>query len=216
MRLVVLSDTHLGLTFNQQKYQALTQAINDGDQLIINGDLWEGFNITLKEFLNSPWQKLFPLFLEKNAIYIYGNHDPEQEDIQLYQKFCVSSHKDLTIQQAGNTFYLTHGNEIDRTFDMKHPRFPRKLLYIFGTAVERQLIRLLGRRYVQVYQAENTLLKKWKTNHLPPETWLVTGHSHLAELNRSVRYANSGIFEPPKVASYLVIDQGNIELKYIE
>ena len=61
MKILVFSDTHLSSTFEEKKFNLLKEIISRADRVIINGDFWEGYLISFKEFLDSRWKELFPL-----------------------------------------------------------------------------------------------------------------------------------------------------------
>jgi predicted MPP superfamily phosphohydrolase len=75
MQTLIFSDTHLTKGFNRKKYEFLREIIEPVDRVIINGDFWDGYLTSFDKFVNSEWQKLFPLLKEKQTIYLYGNHD---------------------------------------------------------------------------------------------------------------------------------------------
>ena len=71
MKILVISDSHLDQNFEQDKLIFLKQLVESVDQVIINGDFWEGYSISFEEFLNSPWKELLPLLKKKkDGIYL--------------------------------------------------------------------------------------------------------------------------------------------------
>src|SRR3990167_5228492 len=75
MKVLVFSDSHLDHNFEPKKLSYLKKLVRSVDQVIINGDFWEGYSITFDQFLSSKWNELFPLLKAKKAVYIFGNHD---------------------------------------------------------------------------------------------------------------------------------------------
>lgn len=211
-KVVIISDTHLTKKFSPAKFELLKKIITDGDQLIINGDLWEGFGMTAQEFIDSPWKQLFPLFKEKEAVYLTGNHDPQDTEVN-YGQLIKEIAPIYEFSQNGVDFYVAHGDYLDSTLDMRHPNWPKWILN-FGSVVERLLISLIGRPYLKSYRKSNNKIKQWhETNYA--EKWLICGHSHLPEIDVQNKFANSGIFLRPGLASYLIIAKGKPELCYV-
>lgn len=71
MRVLVFSDTHLTKAFDDKKCEFLKKIISDSDQVIINGDFWDGYIISFDEFLKPEWACLFPpLKAKKNFLYL--------------------------------------------------------------------------------------------------------------------------------------------------
>jgi len=209
-KVLIISDLHLTKKFSPAKFDLIKKVISDCDQLIINGDLWEGFDMSLKDFMSSGWRQLFPILKEKNTVYLFGNHDPK-ETVN-YEEFSVLATKAYEFSQNGVDFYVVHGDYFDPTLDMRHPNLSKPLLFI-GVVIERWLISTIGRSYLNIYRASNEKMKKWHRNNLS-DKWLICGHSHLAELDSATKFANSGIFLRPGIASYLIIEHGQVELKY--
>lgn len=209
-KILVISDLHLTTKFSKKKFELLRKVIGDCDQLIINGDLWEGFAITSEQFISSEWRILFPLFKKKKAIYIFGNHDPEEGEVD-YQSFADLAVKSYEFSQNGQSFYVTHGDYFDRTLDIRHPNLPKWLLN-FGTSIEQFVISVFGRAYLRIYQKSNNKMKTWHRNN-KTESWLICGHSHLAEVDNQNKFANSGLFLQAGLASYLIIEKGRVKLE---
>ncbi len=90
MKKLIISDTHL-TNFNKRQFIFLQDLISSVDQVIINGDFWDSWCVSFEKFVNSKWQDLFDLLLEKNTIYIYGNHDPKDLNDERTSLFAVKS-----------------------------------------------------------------------------------------------------------------------------
>ena len=52
-KILIFSDSHLSPRFNQAYFNKLANLIEQADQVIINGDFWEGYFYSFDEFLNS-------------------------------------------------------------------------------------------------------------------------------------------------------------------
>lgn len=212
-KILVFSDTHLTTRFNPKKFELLARLINSADRVIINGDFYEGYVINFAQFITSPWQKLFPFLKQKQTVYIHGNHDKDNPG-QNNSIFCEQISSEFNFEQNGVSFRVIHGHEIDRTFDVRHPNFPRLIAGIISQ-VEKLVAQTFGRQFLAIYKRENDILKRWKLRNLPKDTWLICGHTHLAERDETVKFANSGLFLSEHLASYLLIENGKIDLHYI-
>ena len=213
-KVLVISDTHLTTKFNPKKFELLRGLINSCDQVVINGDFYEGFVINFSKFVTSPWQQLFPILKQKKAIYLPGNHEKNLPD-HGYEQFCDQVMEKYEFEQNGVTFHVFHGHGVDRTFDVRNPNFPRFISGVVSRS-EKIVCAVFGRRYTKIYKYENQILKRWKLKNLPLNDWLICGHTHLAELDETARFANSGLFLSEKLASYLTIENGKIDLHYID
>lgn len=214
MKTLIFSDLHLTDQFESKKYQLLKQIIEDSDQVIINGDFWDGYLTTFERFVNSPWKKLFPLFKSKETIYIYGNHDKEvlaNKDIQLFSSLQTNKYS-LTI--SGKRFLIQHGDNIHPALDSrlgltKVPVFIMKPIHIGY----KYFFRKFGKSFLKmVFSKSNKRIKKQIDKIVREDEILICGHTHYAEIDLKHRYVNSGIFHFG-LAQYLIIDHtGKIEL----
>jgi len=75
-KILLFSDSHLHPPiFKKAYFDRLVNLIEQADQVIINGDFWEGYFYSFDQFVNSKWNQLFPLLKQKHTIYLPGNHD---------------------------------------------------------------------------------------------------------------------------------------------
>ena len=73
-KILIFSDTHLTKRFEEKKYNLLVRLVSSSDRVIINGDFWDSWFVSFKDFLGSKWNKLFPLLRER-----------ERDDLCLWQ-----------------------------------------------------------------------------------------------------------------------------------
>ncbi|KUK76135.1 MAG: Metallo-dependent phosphatase, partial [candidate division WS6 bacterium 34_10] len=111
MKVIVIGDTHLS-EFDEAKYNFLVKIISSSDKVIINGDFWEKWFVSLEEFLDSEWNKLFPLLLSKNTVYISGNHDPLDLLDDRAKRFCIELSDFYDTEIDGIRYHFEHGNRI--------------------------------------------------------------------------------------------------------
>lgn len=222
MKTVIISDTHLTAKFNKNQFEYIKNAIGDADKVIINGDLWDGYEISFDRFVKSKWSKLFPLLKSKNTHYIFGNHDKEAWCDERVELFSVSTGYEAIVDMSGNRqVHISHG-------DFTLPKF--KMVY----EKSRFMLRLLTIPYNLIYFIEWGLAhsfawdkekfvfwesKRYTNRQLKssidlaksPYAWHVFGHSHLPEVDPSYRFINSG-FIMMGLGSHVEITDNNIEL----
>lgn len=211
MHILIISDTHFDPWYDAKKANFLKQLIKKANQVIINGDLWESFLWQFEDFVNSKWAELFPLLKAKKTIYIYGNHDEEKLSDNRVSLFSVKQVPEWQIELGKTLFTIRHGDEYDLLFQkwsrhplgalfLHHPWVIRLMLFI-----EQLTMKLLDIHYSQKkLQTFNEEIKEKAKNKMLPHEFLITGHTHSAELDLDSRFANSG-FIRNGLAQYLEI-----------
>src|SRR5690554_1878720 len=114
MSLLIISDIHLGKRFDKNKFNYLKNLFSKYDEIILNGDFWDYYSVSFDDFVNSEWNKLFPV-MEDKTIYIYGNHDQEKwvdSRVKLFSKKQTNKHE-LIIKDK--RYILIHGHTIGHT-----------------------------------------------------------------------------------------------------
>jgi len=189
----------------------LLRIISSADQVIINGDFWDSRLTTAQKFFfSSAWQPLFKLLKEKNATYMYGNHDTKESCRNLAETCSSQQYEIYEFKQSANSFHIEHGNRIAP--DMDETRHIPHLLLAFATLLDGWATRLFGRKFLEHYKIWNEKMQHWQQKHLKPTEYLVTGHSHYAEHSPALHFANSGSIRGGQ-ASYLLIENGHVILK---
>lgn len=216
MKILIFSDSHLSIPFEEKKCTFLKKIISEVDQVIINGDFWEGFVMTFDEFIDSPWKELFPLLKAKNAIYLYGNHDKESfsdERRSLFSEIQGYRHE-LTVGKK--TFIIEHGNRLFPTPDEKNAsRLSRKIISTIINALERTVLKICGKKYLAfILRKSNSIIKKKLVKELGPNQIFICGHTHSAEFQEDATFINSG-FIKHGLAQYLIIDDGKVRFKEV-
>lgn len=226
MHTLVFSDTHLTHKFDPKKYSFLRHIITQADRVIINGDFWDHWGTSFDNFIHSEWRKLFPLLIEKQAIYIYGNHDPEVVNGSV-GLFCVKAATELTTQIGQEFFRFTHGHLLTAshrsTFGKYYNQLVRKLetlpttklLIYFLNSIGAYIFKLVGYRGLAHigYISHSNRIMKARSND-SNQGWLCCGDSHLPELDALNRYLNSGCILQGH-ASYLLIHNDQPELRTV-
>jgi predicted phosphodiesterase len=195
-KVLILSDCHLH-EFNQVQYSHLVKTISSCDQLIVNGDFWFDKKTTFDSFVNSKWQKLFPLMKEKNTIYLFGNHDmPKLSDARI-NLFSEAAGFELKLMAGKLSFHIEHGHLLSTgvvkavlTLFENHPRLLGMVTAPLGVISDRVLgtmdvkpafVRKINREYKQ---------KRLTVSRLTD--YFVMGHTHVAEFDEQNKYINLG------------------------
>ena len=152
MKTLIISDLHLGNHFDPKKLAFLQEIISAADQVIINGDFWEGLLFSFSEFVESPWKELFPQLKSKNTIYIHGNHDKKNlcdERVSLFSQEQKTFHR---LQIGDLVFVIIHGHQFNPFFNrllhpLKIPQFMLKALM----AQERWLLTTFKNKYIKLH-----------------------------------------------------------------
>ena len=110
MKILVISDLHLTTRFDQKKCEFLEKLISRADKVIINGDFWSYYSCTFGEFVRSEWKALFPLLREKQAVYIYGNHDFRKWTNKRVHLFSVRQAEKYEYRYEKNKIIIEHGH----------------------------------------------------------------------------------------------------------
>lgn len=212
MKYLIFSDTHLLNSFDKRKFDVLKDAIQGADQVIINGDFWEGFRISFDEFVTSPWSTtLFPLLKKKHTIYLFGNHDKKQYINKSVSLFSDEQKSNYIFKSGDKVFHVEHGNRFIKLPDLKG--WQNAVLEI----IEDALYKLLGKTFLKLaYGHFNSSIKRKIKETLKKNEYLITGHTHLAEVDQANRYINEG-FTKHGLAQYVYIEDGivtAVEKKY--
>lgn len=189
-KILIFSDTHFSPKFNPRLYKKLVGLIRQADQVIINGDFWEGYFYSFDDFVNSPWKKLFPLLKKKKTIYLPGNHDPLSELDKRTKLFSNKVQKEYEFKSGNKTFVCTHGDQYiespgKKSILIRSP-FWSSLLY----AVYYAGMWLFREHFWKIYRFENTRLQKIQKEKYPGKV-LITGHTHLIQNQQD--YVNLGL-----------------------
>jgi len=207
MKTVVFSDTHLALPFDQKKFDFLIDLIERFDRIIINGDFWDGYLISFDEFVNSKWNMLFPHLLNKETIYVYGNHDKESQSDTRRSLFSKIQTKKYILETRMYTYQIEHGNRlspfVDETDGFVSPPWVQKSFSV----AEYFIVNHLPKRIMKVTHGRfNNKIKKLWLDESKENQILVTGHTHFAEIDLESRFINTG-FVNHGLGHYLSINE---------
>lgn len=213
-KILVFSDTHLTTKFSQPKFEKLKNLIEKADKVIINGDFWEGLQITFDEFYNSPWKQLFPLLKAKNSVYIYGNHDSLFLSDERIYEFCDIAAKEYKIELPKGKFFFTHGSEFlfpqcKVLYTPHEVNFERKWNSIIGTWIQTVLFAIFGPNIFP--EKFNKMTKEERGAVAPLDYLLVCGHSHKPQYKEDLNFIDIGFFNFGWANYMTISDEGDYE-----
>jgi len=210
MNILVFSDTHLYLPFEQKKFDYLKKIIEPADQVIINGDFFDGYMISFEDFVNSRWNKLFPLLKSKKAIYIYGNHDQEKFSDKRVKLFSVIQKDNYQLTINNQQFYFEHGQKIRVTPDTTW-KLSKEILHYgmsIGHFIRRLMVKVFGKIFITLRFAYRNVKSKrriFKMYRPQNNEIYIIGHNHFGEVDEKNHFAASGMILYG-FAQYLTID----------
>lgn len=218
MNILILSDLHLTSKFDKNKYNYLVELINKYDKVILNGDFWSAYSTTATKFMNSKWNKIFPLLKDKNTSYIYGNHDREKwNNSNLVNLFSNKQTNKETITLGNTTYIIEHGNNLLPKDSLTNPTFMKlnralKIDDLIRYPIEKWIIKRLGINvYMNFTKGINEILKHYASTNLKDNEILITGHTHSPEIALNKHFIAGGILNF-RHAQYVVINKDSVEL----
>lgn len=195
---IIVSDIHFGSKHSLA--DGLREALSQFTfkRLILNGDIFDRFDVELKDLQPSHiefLQELDNLSTTHEVVWIEGNHDQGLADILTH----VPVHTEYEWEYGGKRYLALHGDKFDR-FYHEHP-----LLYTIGTEFY-TFLQSLGpsTRRVCAFLKRKT---KWYTSAITMSTqgalayakernmdYVMCGHTHhvYQEADANTSYYNSG------------------------
>ncbi len=222
MRTLIFSDTHFTPHFEPARFAALEKLINSVDRVIINGDLWDGYYCTFSEFIDSRWSALFPLLLQKQAIYLYGNHDTQEFCDERVSLFSVQQTMVFHLQVGNEQLEIRHGHHVDTHNPLFHvdiifrqPNYFVKRGYHGLCYLRDRNVLLLSNPYRKYLKKsdryDDVVLQHYAQKHMQENQVMLCGHSHIQTDARESKYLNTGRFEFGR-AEYGLVEDGVIRL----
>ena len=214
---VIFSDTHFSKEVDAPRLAYLKRVIGDADFVVINGDLWDSDLCTFDEFVKSGWGELFPLLKSRNAVYIFGNHDPAKLSDSRVNLFSLRQADSLTIKAGRREIHVEHGHNVVASHNPLLDYIARWKIYTLpvGYWILRFIapiaLKILGRWAVRFRDWDGTHKIKEAVKKSSPAQIFVFGHTHAAALDLEAGYANSGFIEFGW-AQYIQIEGSRIKL----
>ncbi|MFI5240838.1 MAG: metallophosphoesterase [Microgenomates group bacterium] len=211
MRILVFSDTHLTDNFEEKRYKFLKKIIENSDQVIINGDFWDGYVTDFDKFTKSEWSNLFSLLKSKKTTYLFGNHDKPEFSDRRTSLFSTEQQQSVSIKTRVDNLIIEHGDKYLPFIDAKLSRknIPKSFAR-HSLDYESFLIRNFGTTLIKnLYQKYNNAIKEKSAPHLKNKDVLVCGHTHLLEIDLKAKFINSGLINYG-LGQYLLIEGDKI------
>ena len=205
MKIVIISDTHLSSRVYRKKYYYLKSIIEEADKVIIAGDFWDGFLTNFDKFTRSKWRLLFPLLLEKETVYLFGNHDRAEWCDDRVSLFSVEHGMNITLETPDQTYFITHGHIVFTSMEDRFPVLNHSIPLRLGSSLDVIHKLVWGRRFLRHDSDINQPMADWVAKNLPSPQILVTGHSHYPEIDLKQRFINTG-FIGLGYGNYIIID----------
>jgi len=216
MKTIVVSDTHLTAKFDKDKFNFLFNLFSSCDQLIVNGDFWSCYSSTFEEFVNSDWKQLFPIMLEKNTTYIYGNHDREEFMDKRINMFSKIQNLRTEFASKNNIFHIEHGHLFFKHQSIHNPKFMQinrklKVDERIRHPLDNFLYKIVGiGNLSKILGFMNNKIKLGGQKIIGSQKILVTGHTHIAEFDKN-KFINTGFIDQG-LGWYLEISDQNYKL----
>lgn len=210
MKILVFSDTHLYLPFDQKKFDFLKKIINSADRIIINGDFFDDYMISFEDFINSPWNQLFSILKQKKAVYIFGNHDLKKFSDKRTSLFSVVQNNIYKLTVNNQQFVFTHGQQFRKTPDLFFKNIsnikPLATLVVRITHTFRQLMtNIFGRIFLKLRFAYRNAFKEKALKTIKTDQFIIVGHNHWGGIDEKNHFACCGAILYG-YAQYLIID----------
>lgn len=217
MKTLVFSDTHLTDKFDPELFDYIAELVESADQVVINGDFWDGYLTTFDAFCNSQWNKLFPLLKNKHTVYIFGNHDKEEymdERHTLFSDLVTLKHE---FQSGDKKFVVEHGHLLapshDARFLFKNNKFVRPFYRVGMGIIDRNIIVRRIQHASDYYQGLGKLNSYITavSQNFQKDTYYIFGHSHVHKMVSEFNVINTGVLQK-KRRHYLLIDDSVFQL----
>lgn len=214
MKTIIISDTHLTDYVRPKKLRFLKDLISSADRVIIAGDFWDSYLISFNRFLQSQWQELFPLLLERQTVYLYGNHDPKSAADSRVNLFSDQQGDQYRLKVGSQTLLIEHGHRIHPHIDGWAPRWMVNRFTTMATLLlQASLFRIFGpERTLRTLNAkDNVAMRMWAAANLKSKEILVTGHNDYAEIDLEHQFICTGLIRYG-YATYLQIENEQLEI----
>lgn len=213
MRTLVFSDTHLTGHFDQAQCHYIAKLVKSVDQVVLNGDFWDGYLSTYADFAKA-WQPLLDALAQPNTLYLPGNHDRLEWLNKKKVQFATVVEDELELSIGSNRYRILHGDHIAPEFDDRHPSVTRSFAQMYWMVVWLRKHWLLGvvmRWYhFQVSKRFERMLIEFASAKASQNEQFIFGHTHLTANLPEKHYLNPGI-STPQVMRYILIDEHGYE-----
>ena len=221
MQILVFSDTHLYLPFDERKFNFLKKIISNSDQVIINGDFFDDYMISFEDFINSPWKQLFPLLKSKKAIYIFGNHDQQKFTDKRLNLFSNIQTSNYSLATSHYSLIFTHGHQFRKTADLSIKDIKNimpiiSLIMNVAHSFRQIMTNIFGKKFLKLrFAYRNIATKQEAIKTIKDNEFIIIGHNHWAEVDEQKHFSCCGAILYG-FAQYLIIDSDNSSISLHE
>lgn len=214
-KVIVLSDIHLGSSdSNPKKVVDFLKKNKDADEIILNGDIVDGWKLKRGGRINKKELELIRLILKLSTTikisYIRGNHDDFLDpfigttigNIKIYSEYSITLNKKLYLIIHGDVFdkvskelkWVANIGDMGYTFLIKLNKLINRIRFKFGLPYYSlsKYIKLKVKRAVNyISDFEENLAKLAEKNNA---NGIICGHIHHPEIKKigKIDYLNSG------------------------
>ena len=115
---IVLSDLHLGTSSSKAKEVVHFLKHHKCDQLILNGDIIDGWQLRKSGTWKKQHSKFLKLVLKRaskgcEVIYLRGNHDDFLDEVIPFKLGRFSIRRDYKLETPAGRYYVVHGDLFD-------------------------------------------------------------------------------------------------------
>jgi UDP-2,3-diacylglucosamine pyrophosphatase LpxH len=178
MKRVIISDTHIGSKFYKSNDLLKFLKSESYDELILAGDIIDFIKIPV--FTERCMEIIDALDVDKNIIYVVGNHDESLVGLVGKKFFNVTFLKRYDFEDGDRKFRIEHGDEYDR--GVLHNRIFVKILSVIQSILEFtfnfDLTTWWTEKQIKKHQLRSII---HILRHHPKIDVFIMGHTHIPE-----------------------------------
>ena len=178
MKRVIISDTHIGSKFYRSNDLLKFLKSEPYDELILAGDIIDFIKIPV--FTERCMEIIDAIDVDKNIIYVVGNHDESLVGLVGKKFFNVTFLKRYDFEDGDRKFRIEHGDEYDR--GVLHNRIFVKILSVIQSILEFtfnfDLTTWWTEKQIKKHQLRSII---HILRHHPKIDVFIMGHTHIPE-----------------------------------
>jgi UDP-2,3-diacylglucosamine pyrophosphatase LpxH len=178
MKRVIISDTHIGSKFYKSNDLLKFLKSESYDELILAGDIIDFIKIPV--FTERCMEIIDAIDVDKNIIYVVGNHDESLVGLVGKKFFNVTFLKRYDFEDGDRKFRIEHGDEYDR--GVLHNRIFVKILSVIQSILEFtfnfDLTTWWTEKQIKKHQLRSII---HILRHHPKIDVFIMGHTHIPE-----------------------------------
>ena len=208
--IAVISDTHRGVKERLAQSPALESFLAYAKanylKLIYNGDIVDLWKVSSQEAMDTDTQTIVALASYPDYLWLPGNHD---SDAGAMRRMGFKIPEDYKFFARVGTRLIFHGYQLDSLLDSEYEREQAAFLDRVGYDLRDFGFLNYIRSMIDHAHRDNRELD-FRSKSWGP---VVTGHTHLAEVDDDGRFINDGCVTGEEPMHYVALDwEGNAEL----